>query len=96
MAFQRYIPERGDLIHLNSHPSAGREMQDEHYGLVLSPRAFNKETDRAMICPTTSQVADRDWAFAVMLKKGVLPPKDGRDVNSAITQIQNVISQYTK
>ena len=84
MAFKTYIPERGDLVHVNWYPSGGREMQDHHYGLVLSPMDFNKQTELAMICPTTSQVSDRDWSFAVLLKKGILPPKDGQDVDSAI------------
>jgi len=52
--------------------------------LVLSPQEFNKQTGLAMTCPATSQVEDRDWSFAVLLKKGVLPPKSGRDVDSAI------------
>lgn len=84
MSFRTYVPERGDLIHMNWYPSAGQEMQDNHYGLVISPREFNKKTGLAMTCPATSQVSDRDWSFAVILKHGVLPPKDGKLVDSAI------------
>ena len=84
MAFKSYIPDRGDLIHMNWYPSAGGEMQGEHYGLVISPREFNRQTGLAMTCPATSKVEDRDWSFAVLLKKGILPPKEGRQVDSVI------------
>src|SRR5258706_11461988 len=69
---------------MNWYPSAGKEMQDEHYGLVLSPREFNSKTGLGMTCPTTSQVSDRDWSFAVFLKRGVLPGKENQPVDSAI------------
>jgi len=94
MAFKTYIPERGDLIHLNWYPSAGREMQDEHYGLVLSPREFNKQTELAMVCPTTSQVSQRSWAFAVLLEMGTLPPKEGKMVDSVILVDQTKALDY--
>jgi len=82
--YKTYIPERGEFVHVNWDPSAGKEMQSEHYGLVLSPREFNKQTGLAMVCPTTSRVSDRDWSFAVILKRGVLPARQGVDVDSAI------------
>ncbi len=84
MAFKTYIPERGDLIHMNWYPSAGQEMQDEHYGLVISPQEFNKKTGLAMTCAATSQITGRDWSFAVLLKSGVLPQKQGQSVDSVI------------
>lgn len=83
MALKSYVPDRGDLVHLNWYPSAGNEMQDDYYGLVLSPLDFNRKTGLAMICPTTS-VISRDWSFAVLLKKGTLPPRDGKAVDSAL------------
>jgi mRNA-degrading endonuclease toxin of MazEF toxin-antitoxin module len=92
--FKAYIPDRGELVHLNWYSSAGKEMQDEHYGLVLSPREFNKQSGLAMVCPTTSDVSDRDWPFAVMLKRGVLPPKQGKEVDSAILVDQTKSIDY--
>ena len=37
MSYHSYLPKRGDLVHLNFSPSAGHEMADRHYALVLSP-----------------------------------------------------------
>jgi mRNA interferase MazF len=94
MALQIYIPERGDLVHLSWYPNAGREMTGDHYGLVLSPRSFNKTTGLALICPATSDIAQRKWAFAVRLRKGTLPPKRGVDVDSALLVDQTKSLDY--
>lgn len=45
-----YIPSRGDIVHLEFDPAAGHEMKGDHYGLVLSEKAFNV-SGLAMICP---------------------------------------------
>ena len=37
-----YIPEKGDIVHLQFDPASGHEMKGEHYALVLSPKYFNK------------------------------------------------------
>lgn len=46
-----YIPQKGDIIHLQFDPSAGTEMQGKHYALVLSPKAFNQQTGLVFACP---------------------------------------------
>ena len=45
-----YVPNRGDIIHLQFDPASGREMKGPHFGLVLSGKLFNQQ-GLAMVCP---------------------------------------------
>jgi mRNA interferase ChpB len=45
-----YVPNRGDIVHLQFDPASGREMNGPHFGLVLSAKEFNKQ-GLAVICP---------------------------------------------
>jgi mRNA interferase ChpB len=45
-----YVPNRGDIIHLQFDPAIGQEMNGPHFGLVLSGKTFNKQ-GLAVICP---------------------------------------------
>lgn len=38
-----YLPNRGDIVHLDFDPSSGREMKWPHFGLVLSGKLFNQQ-----------------------------------------------------
>ncbi len=80
MARHAYFPDRGDLVHLNFSPSAEHELADPHYGLVLSSSSFSRKTGFALVCPITSNT--RPWPFDVLIPKGILPPKAGREVDS--------------
>jgi|SRR5690554_1923867 len=51
-----YVPNRGDIVHLDFDPSFGREMQGPHFGLVLSGKVFNHQ-GLAMICPISQGAA---------------------------------------
>lgn len=82
MAKRTYFPDRGDFVHLNFSPSASHEMADRHYGLVLSTSSFARSTGFALICPITSNVTP--WPFDVLVPKGILPPKGGKDIESAV------------
>ena len=86
MAKRTYFPDRGDLVHLNFSPSAGHEMADRHYGLVLSTASFSRHTGFAVVCPITS--SDRAWPFYVVIPKGILPPKQGILVDSKVATDQ--------
>lgn len=46
----KYVPERGDIIHLQFDPATGQEMQGEHYALVVSRKLFNQR-GLAFVCP---------------------------------------------
>jgi mRNA interferase ChpB len=63
-----YTPNRGDIIHLAFDPASGREMQGNHYGLVVSPQSFNK-SGLAWVCPISQGAAElaRNQGFLVTL-----------------------------
>lgn len=83
MARLNYIPDRGDLVHVNLSPSAGRELTGLHHALVLSPKTYNRPTGTAVCVGITSRI--RGGSFEVVLPIGHLPPKSGiGDVESAI------------
>ena len=83
MARMNYSPERGDLVHVNLSPSAGRELTGPHYALILSPKSYNYPTGVAVCVAITSRI--RGGPFEVMLPKGLLPAKAGAgEVNSVI------------
>lgn len=75
MSFRTYVPRRGDLVHLNFSPSAGHEMADRHYALVLSRDEYNKRTGMAIVVPITSRL--RGWPFELDVPAGLLPDKKG-------------------
>lgn len=75
MSYRAYHPKRGDFVHLNFSPSAGHEMADRHYALVLSPASYNRKTGMAVVCAITSRV--RGGPFETLVSAGLLPPKAG-------------------
>ena len=50
-----YIPSRGDILHMNFSPHAGKEQGGKRFGVVLSEKEFNK-SDFALVCPITTKV----------------------------------------
>jgi mRNA interferase MazF len=75
MTYRSYTPKRGDLVHMNFSPSAGHEMADRHYAIVLSALTYNRKARMAVICAITSRV--KGWPFEVELPAGLLPDKQG-------------------
>src|SRR2546421_1747533 len=75
MSYRAYFPERGDLVHLNFSPSAGHELADRHYAIVLSPGSYNRKTGMAVICGITSRI--RGGPFEVAVPPDLLPEKRG-------------------
>ena len=63
------IPERGDILHLQFDPASGKEMRGDHFCLVVSPKAFNKRFQLAMVCPISGGSASvaRDTGFLISL-----------------------------
>ena len=90
MARRTYFPDRGDFVHLNFSPSAGHEMADRHFAIVLSTSSFARITGFALVCPVTSTI--RPWPFYVFVPKGTLPAKQGVlvDSNIATDQVKSV------
>lgn len=52
-----YVPDRGDIVHLQFDPASGQEMKGPHFGLVVSPKLFNSR-GLAMICPISQGAAE--------------------------------------
>ncbi len=75
MTYRSYIPARGDLIHMNFSPSAGHEMAERHYAIVLSPVSYNRRSRMAIVCAITSRI--RGYPFEIPLPEGLLPGKRG-------------------
>lgn len=51
-----YLPNRGDIVHLDFDLSSGREIKGPHFGLILSGKLFNQR-GLAMICPISQGAA---------------------------------------
>jgi mRNA interferase MazF len=60
---------------MNFSPSAGHEMAERHYAIVLSPLSYNRQARMALVCPITSR--SRGWAWEIELPPDLLPPKSG-------------------
>jgi mRNA interferase MazF len=75
MARLTYTPDRGDLVHVNLSPSAGRELTGPHYALVLSPKLYNQASGLVICVAVTSRI--RGGPFEVSLPQGHLPAKAG-------------------
>jgi len=75
VSYRSYTPKRGDLVHMNFSPSAGHEMADRHYAIVLSALSYNRKSRMAVVCAITSRV--RGWPFEVELPAHLLPHKQG-------------------
>jgi mRNA interferase MazF len=65
----RYVPERGDLLWLTFDPQAGREQAGRRPALVLSPEAYNRRANLALVCPITTQA--KGYPFEVQLPAGL-------------------------
>lgn len=75
MSERTYRPRRGDLVHMNFSPSAGREMAEPHYAIVLSTADYSRATGMAIVCVITSRVRGGPWE--VRVPQGLLPDKRG-------------------
>ncbi len=64
-----YIPDRGDILKLNFNPQFGSEQAGFRTALVISPRAYNRLSSLAIVCPITSQ--QKGLKFEVILPQGL-------------------------
>src|SRR5437764_990538 len=51
-----YVPNRGDIVHMQFDPASGQEMKGPHFALVVSAKAFNAR-GLAMVCPISQGAA---------------------------------------
>jgi len=73
-----YFPDRGDVIHVNLSPSAGREFTGPHYAIVISTIAYARATSCCIVLPTTTKYhAELRFNESQLLLK--MPPVQGLD-----------------
>ena len=65
MKRRAYIPERGDLVWITLHPTAGHEQTGRRPALVVSPKSYNRRTGLCILCPATRQ--QKGYAFEVVI-----------------------------
>ncbi len=63
-----YVPQRGDLVHIDFNPQAGTEQAGRRPALVLSPVEYNSRTGLAIMCPITSKI--KRYPFEVEVPPG--------------------------
>ncbi len=61
-----YIPNRGDIIHLQFNPATGQEIKGNHYALVVSSFLFNKH-GLAFVCPISQGKAEHARSFGTVV-----------------------------
>jgi mRNA interferase ChpB len=61
-----YVPNRGDIIHIEFDPARGREMRGDHYALVITQTAFNK-SGLALVCPISQGAAQMARSQGVLV-----------------------------
>lgn len=87
-----YLPAAGDIVWLELIPTAGHEQAGRRPCLVLSDRAFNTVSGRAIICPITSR--PRHGVFEIKLydtaTSGVVLTDHVRNVDLAARFCQKI------
>jgi mRNA interferase MazF len=92
-----YVPDLGDIVHLNWDPAIGHEMKGPHYGLVASATPFNVATGLVVVCPITSKVGKLS-NFEFEIKAGrvngvaVLSTLRSLDYQARIIQYENKLA----
>ena len=66
--FSRFVPDRGDVVWLNFHPSHGHEQAGRRPAIVLSPADYNARAGLAIVCPVTGRV--KHYPFEVAIPEG--------------------------
>ncbi|MCL2640730.1 MAG: type II toxin-antitoxin system PemK/MazF family toxin, partial [Phycisphaerales bacterium] len=77
MSYRIYFPQRGDFVHLDASPSAGREMAGPHFALVMSPLAYNKKTGMAIVLLGSSKFKHEShprYGNIKPIPAGMIPP----------------------
>jgi mRNA interferase MazF len=66
-----FVPEAGDLIWLTFDHQAGHEQAGRRPALVLSPKAYNRKSGLALVCPVTNQMKGYPFEVPVPRDCGV-------------------------
>lgn len=71
MSKRTYHPDRGDLIELNFHPAAGREIDKRRPAIVLTRLQYNRLTGLCLVVPTSTDLTPGPFWFR--MPTGYLP-----------------------
>lgn len=84
MSQRVYIPQRGDLVHMNWDSAAGAEWKGPHWALVLTDNIFHARTGLAIVIAITSKT-QRDHPYEVRIQgrkvNGMILPIHGRTID---------------
>jgi mRNA interferase MazF len=69
MSEPEYWPDAGDLVWTDFDPTIGREQAGSRPALVVSPKAFTRNTGFAFVCPIATRI--RPFPTSVVLPKGL-------------------------
>ena len=56
MSKRTYHPDRGDLIEMNFHPAAGREIDKRRPAIVLTPLSYNRRSGICLAVPLSTDL----------------------------------------
>jgi mRNA interferase MazF len=90
MAHKTYFPDRGDIILFNCSPSAGHEMADYHFGLVLSPVEYNKAAGLCVVLIATSK--KKGYPFELDLPLDLIPQNPRKPCTDSVLLCDQVRS----
>ena len=65
----RYIPKRGDVVHLTFDPQSGHEQKGRRTALIISHELFNRATGLAIVCPITN--TNKNIPFHIKIPEGI-------------------------
>jgi mRNA-degrading endonuclease toxin of MazEF toxin-antitoxin module len=88
-----YFPSRGDFIHFNASPSAGRETAGPHFALVMSPLSYSKKTGMAIVLIGTSKAKHEShprYSNVMQIPAGIIAPTKNNPAGEGILFCDNV------
>ena len=78
-----HVPDRGQIIALDFDPQVGREIGKRRPALVISPKAYNRLSGFALVCPVTTKPSTDPFEVTIGTNKtvGVVLPDRIRSVD---------------
>ncbi len=60
-----YVPDRNDIVWLDFEPTKGKEIGKYRPALILSSKAYNKQTGLVICCPISTSIRGGETEVAV-------------------------------
>jgi mRNA interferase MazF len=93
VSHRTYVPSRGDFIHFNASPSAGRETAGPHFGLVMSPASYSRKTGLVIVLIGTSKLKRElhpRYGNVKFIPAGMIAPTIGNPSGQGLLFCDNV------